>query len=331
MVQNIALVAGGYSGEYVISLQSAAMIARHLDPEKYRVYTIVITRESWTYTGQDGKTQLVDKNDFSLSLASGRVRFEAVFIAIHGSPGEDGRLQGYLDLIGLPYTSCGTITSALTFNKSFCNKTVKALGLVDIAPSEHLFCDQPYELGQIIAKTGLPCFVKPNEGGSSIGMSKVAKEEDLQPAILKAFGEDSQVLVEGFVQGREFTCGLYRYAGKLRVLPVTEIVPANSFFDYEAKYTPGKSREITPAPIDSPTTLKITTASGELYTRLNCRGIVRIDYIVQQGTGHLFFLEANTMPGQTENSLVPQQVLASGMSLRQFYGQLIEECLPNQR
>ncbi len=327
MLKNIALVAGGYSGEYVISVQSAAVIERHLDQERYACYKILITRESWTYTDPTGKTCEVDKNDFSLPLPSGKIRFDAIFIGIHGTPGEDGKLQGYFDMLQLPYTSCGAITSALTFNKSFCNKTVASLGVVNVSPSVHIFKDQPYRSEEILSRTGLPCFVKPNEGGSSIGASKVNRAEELQPAIDKALKEDSQVLVEAYVKGRELTCGLFRVNGSIRVLPVTEVIASKEFFDYEAKYTPGKSREITPAEIAPETAAKIKTTAEQLYNALNCRGIVRMDFILEDVTGKLFFLEANTMPGQSENSIVPQQVRAAGMSLADFYGQLIEESI----
>lgn len=327
MRKNIALVAGGYSGEYVISVQSAAVIERNLDKTKYNIYKILITREGWNYQDDNGNLFPVDRNDFSLMLPGGKLHFDAVFIGIHGTPGEDGKLQGYFDMLQIPYTSCGAITSAITFNKSYCNKIVSSLSLVNVSPSVHLFKDQPYDTAEILRKVAVPCFVKPNEGGSSIGMSKVNRPEELQAAIDKAEKVDSQVLVEAFVKGREFTCGLFKANGGITVLPLTEVIPATEFFDYEAKYTPGKSREVTPAEIPVEAENKIKTAARQLYSALNCRGIVRIDFILEEGTGKLFFLEVNTMPGQSENSLVPQQVRAMGMELRDFYGALIEECI----
>ncbi len=327
MRKNIALVAGGYSGEYVISVQSAAVIEHNLDKNKYNIYKILITREGWNYQEDGGNLFPVDRNDFSLLLPTGKLHFDAVFIGIHGTPGEDGKLQGYFDMLQIPYTSCGAITSAITFNKSYCNKIVSSLALVNVSPSVHLFKDQPYDLAEILRKVSLPCFVKPNEGGSSIGMSKVNRAEELQAAIDKAEKVDSQVLVEAFVKGREFTCGLFKANDRLTVLPLTEVIPVTEFFDYEAKYTPGKSREITPAEISGETEDKIKATARQLYIALNCRGIVRIDFILEEGTGKLFFLEVNTMPGQSENSLVPQQVRAMGMELRDFYGALIEECI----
>jgi D-alanine-D-alanine ligase len=327
MKKNIALVAGGYSGEYVISVQSAAVIEKHIDAALYNVYKIVITREGWDYTGQDGQVVQVDKNDFSLTVNGEKVRFDAVFIGIHGTPGEDGRLQGYFEMLGIPYTSCGMVTSAITFNKSYCNKVVAAYNVVNVSKSEHIFRDQPYDAKAILSRLRLPVFVKPAEGGSSIGMSKVNKAEELEEAITKAFKEDSQVLIEEFIKGREVTCGLFRINGQLTVLPLTEIRSSKEFFDYEAKYTPGISQEITPAEIPEEAAAKIRSTASTLYDRLNCRGIVRVDFILEDNTDSLYFLEVNTMPGQSDNSLVPQQVRAAGKTLQDFYGMLIEECL----
>jgi len=327
MKKNIALVAGGYSGEAVISVQSAAVIEKQLDSSKYNVYKIAISRSSWTYTGADGKTAEIDKNDFSLTLNGSKVTFDAVFIGIHGTPGEDGRLQGYFEMLGIPYTSCGMVTSALTFNKSYCNKIVAALDVVNVSKSVHIFKDQPYDAAALLQQLRLPVFVKPAEGGSSIGMSKVTKAEELPAAIEKAFKEDAQVLIEEFIKGRELTCGLFKVNGQLTVLPITEVISSKEFFDYEAKYTPGVSQEITPAQVPDEITQRVQQTAGVLYDRLNCRGIVRVDFIWEEATGKLFFLEVNTMPGQSENSLVPQQVRASGRTLQEFYGMLIEESL----
>jgi len=321
MKKNIALVAGGYS------VQSAAVIEKQLDSSKYNVYKIAISRSSWTYTGADGKTAEIDKNDFSLTLNGSKVTFDAVFIGIHGTPGEDGRLQGYFEMLGIPYTSCGMVTSALTFNKSYCNKIVAALDVVNVSKSVHIFKEQPYDAAALLQQLRLPVFVKPAEGGSSIGMSKVTKAEELPAAIEKAFKEDAQVLIEEFIKGRELTCGLFKVNGQLTVLPITEVISSKEFFDYEAKYTPGVSQEITPAQVPDEITQRVQQTAGVLYDRLNCRGIVRVDFIWEEATGKLFFLEVNTMPGQSENSLVPQQVRASGRTLQEFYGMLIEESL----
>ncbi|NLU91331.1 D-alanine--D-alanine ligase [Chitinophaga sp. Ak27] len=327
MKKNIALVAGGYSGEYVISVQSAVTIENNLDSSKYNVYKITITKDSWSYTAADGTVVEVDKNDFSLTIQGNKITFDAVFIGIHGTPGEDGRLQGYFEMLGIPFTSCGMVTSAVTFNKSFCNKIVDALNVVNVSKSVHIFRDQPYNTTDILQQLRLPVFVKPAEGGSSIGMSKVKTAEELPSAIDKAFKEDAQVLIEEFIKGRELTIGLYRENGAITVLPITEVVSSKEFFDYEAKYTPGVSNEITPAPVSDEITRKVQETATILYNKLNCKGITRVDFIYEEGTGKLFFLEINTMPGQSENSLVPQQVRAAGKTLKEFYGVLLEESM----
>ncbi|WP_143309979.1 D-alanine--D-alanine ligase [Chitinophaga vietnamensis] len=327
MKKNIALVAGGYSGEYVISVQSAVTIEKNLDSSKYDVYKIIVTKEGWHYTAADGQVYSIDKNDFSLLVAGKKITFDAVFIGIHGTPGEDGRLQGYFEMLGIPFTSCGMVTSALTFNKSYCNKVVAAFNIVNVSKSVHIFRHLPYNTTDILQQLRLPVFVKPAEGGSSIGMSKVKTAEELQPAIDKAFKEDSQVLIEEFIKGRELTIGVYRTGSQLQVLPITEVVSSKEFFDYEAKYTPGVSNEITPAPVSADITKLVQDTASALYDKLNCRGIVRIDFIYEEASGKLFFLEANTMPGQSENSLVPQQVRAAGKTLQAFYGELLEECM----
>ena len=330
MMKNIALVAGGYSGEYVISVQSAVVIEKNIDATLYTVYKIIITKDAWNYTAPDGTEHAIDKNDFSLTITGKKITFDAVFIGIHGTPGEDGRLQGYFEMLGIPYTSCGMVTSALTFNKSYCNKVVAMLDVVRVSRSVHIFRNKPYDTAAILQQLRLPVFVKPAEGGSSIGMSKVNKAEELEPAIIKAFKEDTQVLIEEFIKGTEVTCGMFFAKGELHVLPLTEIRSTKEFFDYEAKYTPGITNEVTPAEIPEAAAEHIRTAGKELYHRLNCKGIVRADFILEEGTGNVYFLEINTMPGQSENSLVPQQVRAAGMTLQAFYGMLIEECLSNQ-
>ncbi|NLR63249.1 D-alanine--D-alanine ligase [Chitinophaga varians] len=327
MKKNIALVAGGYSGEYVISVQSAETIEKNLDSSKYAVYKIIVTREGWRHTATDGAVYEIDKNDFSLNIGGNKIKFDAVFIGIHGTPGEDGRLQGYFEMLDIPYTSCGMVTSALTFNKSYCNKVVAALNVVNVSKSAHIFRDQPHDPAAILQELRLPVFVKPAEGGSSIGMSKVKTAEELPAAIEKAFKEDNQVLIEEFIKGRELTIGLYKANGVLNVLPITEVVSSKEFFDYEAKYTPGVSNEITPAPVSDDITALVQKTASALYNKLNCKGITRIDFIYEEATGKLYFLEANTMPGQSENSLVPQQVRAAGKTLKEFYGEVLEECM----
>lgn len=327
MKKNIALLAGGYSGEYTISIKTAQTIERHLDDSLYSTYKIIITRDGWWHTTKSGEKVGIDKNDFSLILPEGKIIFDAVFIAIHGTPGEDGRIQGYLDMLQIPYTSCNAIVSALTFNKSYCNKVVKAFDIVNIANSVHLIKGEPYSMGAILDTLRLPVFVKPNESGSSLGVSKVKNVEDLLPAINKAFSEDKQVLIEEFIEGRELTIGVYKVDGVLHALPATEILSNNEFFDYEAKYTPGVTSEITPADIPEMIKGELERKAEFIYRHLNCRGIVRMDFILQQPSNKLFFLEVNTMPGQSDNSIVPQQVRVAGIDLKDFYGALVEDTL----
>jgi len=327
MKKKIALVAGGYSGEYVISLGTADTINNNLDHSVYDVYKILIDRKAWCYEAPDGQKVIVDKNDFSLHVNGEHITFDAAFIAVHGSPGEDGRLQGYFDMINLPYTTCNAIVSALTFNKSFCNKVLKDYHVVNIANSVVLYRHVPYSLGAIMDSLKLPVFVKPNESGSSLGVSKVTNPEQLMGAIEKAFSEDNQVLIEEFIEGREVTIGVYALKGKIYTLPPTEIVSKNDFFDYEAKYTPGVTNEITPAPITPEILSQLNRKAEQIYLHLNCRGIVRMDFILDKSSNELFFLEVNTMPGQSENSIVPQQVRAAGMDLKDFYGNLLNEVL----
>ncbi|MBX2905638.1 MAG: D-alanine--D-alanine ligase [Taibaiella sp.] len=328
MRKNIALLAGGYSGEYVISIQTAETIQKNLDTERYNVYKIIVTKDGWTHE-HNGNQVNVDKNDFSLTIDGNKVTFDCVFIAIHGTPGEDGRIQGYLDMLNIPYTSCNAIVSALTFNKSYCNKVVKSFNVVNIANSVHLIKGESYSVGAILDELRLPVFVKPNESGSSLGVSKVKDVVNLLPAIEKAFKEDNQVLIEEFIEGRELTIGIYKVNGRLYALPATEIVSKNEFFDYEAKYTPGVTNEITPARIDNALKEQLENKACHIYRHLNCRGVVRMDFILQKESGKLFFLEVNTMPGQSENSIVPQQVRAAGKTLKDFYGEVLEDCMKN--
>lgn len=328
MRKNIALLAGGYSGEYVISIKTAETIQHNLDSARYNVYKIIVTKDGWTHD-HNGELINVDKNDFSLTIDGNKVTFECVFIAIHGTPGEDGRIQGYLDMLNIPYTSCNAIVSALTFNKSYCNKVVKSFNVVNIANSVHLIKGEPYSVGAILDQLRLPVFVKPNESGSSLGVSKVKEVAGLLPAIEKAFKEDNQVLIEEFIEGRELTIGIYKTNGRLHALPATEIESKNEFFDYEAKYTPGVTNEITPARIDKSLKEQLENKACHIYRHLNCRGVVRMDFILETKSGKLFFLEVNTMPGQSENSIVPQQVRAAGKTLMDFYGEVLEDCINN--
>ena len=323
MKKNIALVTGGFSGEAVISYKTAVTIDTNLDREKFNVFKIDINPGGWFHELIDGRKLEVDKNDFSLQVDADKIIFDGVFIAIHGSPGEDGKLQGYFDTLKIPYTSCDAATSAITFNKRY-TVAVAAMSGIHVAKSVHLFKQITFSSAQILEELKLPVFVKPNNGGSSIGMSKVEKADGLDKAISKAFLEDDQVLVEETINGREFTVGVFRSKGIIVVLPITEVKSQKSFFDYEAKYE-GASSEITPAEIDDVVAEKIRKASKKIYSIFNCRGVVRIDFILNEDDGEPYMLEINTIPGQSEASIVPQQVIAKGWTLKEFYTKLIED------
>jgi len=327
MKKNIALVTGGFSGEAAISYKSAATIDNHLDREKFNVYKIDINPNGWFYESTDGKKTEVNKNDFSIQTANGRIKFDGVFIGIHGTPGEDGKLQGYFDTLKIPYTSCDVASSAITFNKRY-TVAVAAMAGIHGSRSCHLFKHTIVPLQQIIDGLSFPVFVKPNNGGSSIGMSKVYESRELEGAIQKAFKEDDQVLVEQMVKGREFTIGVFKTKGNIVALPITEVISKKDFFDYEAKYL-GASTEVTPAELDGAAADKIRDTAKKIYAVFNCRGVVRIDFILEESSGYPYMLEINTIPGQSDASIVPQQVKAMGWSLKEFYTKLVEECFNN--
>jgi D-alanine-D-alanine ligase len=326
MKRVIAFVTGGYSGEAEVSYKSAVNIEAGLDTGIYDVYRIDITPAEWFHLTADKRKIQVDKNDFSLLIDGRKIIFEAVVIGIHGTPGEDGKLQGYFDLMNLPYTSCDAATSALTFNKRY-TVAVAAFAGIRVCHSEHLFLQDNPDASELAKRISLPVFVKPNNGGSSIGMSKVNRKEDLAAAIQKAFKEDDQVLVEEFVSGREFTVGVFRRDKEITILPVTEVKTTKDFFDFEAKYSPGFTDEITPADIDGPMADKIRQTAKKIYQVFNCDGVVRIDMIYNEASSEPFLLEINTIPGQTAASIVPKQVRAMGWTLKQFYSALIEDAL----
>lgn len=325
MKQQIALVTGGLSGEAQISYKSAITVSNHTDREKFNLYKIDINSEGWWYLPETGKRSAVDRSDFSIMEAGVKITFDAILLCIHGTPGEDGKLQGYFDMLGLPYTSCDAATSALTFNKRY-TVAVAAFAGIHVAKSLHLFKHTPITVDSILAQLQLPLFVKPNNGGSSIGMSRVDQAADLGAALDKAFQEDNQVLVEEFISGREFTIGVFKSKGTTTVLPITEIKTGNAFFDFEAKYQ-GKSEEITPAQITPLMQEQLTAAAKRVYEVLNCRGVVRIDFIYNETQAQPYMLEVNTVPGQSAASVIPQQVRAMGWSLTDFYTAIIEEAL----
>jgi len=324
MKKNIALVTGGFSGEAAISYKSATTIDNHLDREKFNVYKIDINPNGWFYESADGERSDVNKNDFSIQTTNGPIKFDAVFIGMHGTPGEDGKLQGYFDTLRIPYTSCDAASSAITFNKRY-TVAVAAMAGIHVSRSFHLFKHTTVPLQKIIDGLSFPVFVKPNNGGSSIGMSKVYESKELGGAIQKAFKEDDQVLVEQMIQGREFTIGVFKTKGNIVTLPMTEVISKKDFFDYEAKYQ-GASTEVTPAQLDETSADKIREAAKKIYAVFNCRGVVRIDFILEESSKYPYMLEINTIPGQSDASIVPQQVKAMGWSLKEFYTKLVEEC-----
>src|SRR5690606_3118253 len=323
MKKNIALVTGGYSSESVISYKTAITIEANLDKEKFNVYVVDISPKGWTCDLPGGEKAEIDKNDFSVSLNGDHVKFDAVFIGMHGTPGEDGKLQGYFDSLNIKDTGCDAATSAITFNKRY-TVAVAGMGGISVAKSVHLFKSNALPAEQIAASLSFPVFVKPNNGGSSIGMSKVYDHGQLQPAIDKAFKEDDQVLVEEMIQGREITIGVFRKGNDVITLPMTEIITEKDFFDFEAKYE-GKSKEITPADIDETIAAKIREAAKKIYLIFNCHGVVRIDFIYNETDSNPYMLEINTIPGQSEASLIPQQVRTMGMSLTAFYSSILED------
>ena len=329
MKKKIALVTGGFSGEAVISYRSANTIYNHLDKDRFDVYKIDINPQGWFYEDASGNKTEVNKNDFTISYNNKKISFDAVFIGMHGTPGEDGKLQGYFDLLGLPYTSCNSSTSALTFNKRYTT-AVAGMSGINVARSVLFIKDQFTSADEVVKNLNFPVFVKPNNGGSSIGMSKVNKpSEELGAAIEKAFKEDDQVIVEEMIEGREFTVGVFRTKGEVVVLPITEVVAHKEFFDFEAKYG-GKSSETTPAQLPDEWTAKLEEAAKKIYQVFNCRGVVRIDFIYNEQQNKPYMLEINSIPGQSDASVVPQQVRAKGWDLKEFYTKLVEEAFPGE-
>ncbi|MDE0560917.1 D-alanine--D-alanine ligase [Algoriphagus sp. NF] len=325
MKKKIALVTGGFTGESVISLKSAAVVEKTIDRTRYDVYKILIYPSDWHFICDSGEKIPVDLNDFSITIGDEKITFDGVFNILHGSPGEDGKLAGYFDMLGIPYTTCDQLTSAITMNKGYTKAIVDDIPELHIAKSLQLFANTPENKRRIESELTLPLFIKPNNGGSSIGMSKVKTWEELPQALESAFAEDKQVLVEEFVSGREFSIGVFRGKGTITVLPATEIVSSKEYFDFEAKYTAGVTEEITPGRMNEEEATRVSRIVEKVYEKLNCKGAVRIDYFLEKESGKFYFIEINTVPGQTETSLISQQVRAIGMEVKDFYTQLIEE------
>jgi D-alanine-D-alanine ligase len=321
MKKNIAIVAGGDSSEVVVSLKSAAGLYSFMDKERYNIYIITIVGQTWQVEWSDNEKITIDKNDFSFTRNGEKTIFDFAYITIHGTPGENGILQGYFDLIGLPYSCCGVLAAAITFNKFTCNQYLKGFG-VKVSESIVLRTGHTVSDEDVVTKIGLPCFVKPNVGGSSFGVTKVKSIEQLQPAIAHAFTEGSEVMIEAFMEGIEITCGVYKTKTKAQVLPITEVVSENEFFDFDAKYK-GQVQEITPARISDSLTERVQKLTSAIYDILGCKGIVRIDYIISEGDV-INLLEVNTTPGMTATSFIPQQVAAAGLAIKDVMTEIIE-------
>lgn len=322
MKRKIAIVAGGDSSELVVSLRSAEGIYSFIDKEMYDLFIVEMEGLRWEVRLSDGTMAPVDRNDFSFMNGTEKVVFDFAYITIHGTPGENGVLQGYFDLIQLPYSCCGVLPAALTFNKFSCNQYLKGFG---IRVAESMMLREGFEVldEEVVNKVGLPCFIKPNLGGSSFGVTKVKSKEEIQPAIDKAFAEADEVMIEALMEGTEITCGCYKTKSKEVVFPVTEVVSKNEFFDFDAKYN-GESEEITPARISDELTERVQLLTSAIYDILGCYGIIRVDYIITEGT-KINLLEVNTTPGMTPASFIPQQVRAAGIDIKDVMTDIIED------
>ncbi len=324
MKKNIAIVAGGNSSEYVISINSAEQIANVLDKEKFNVFKVILKGTEWIVNSDNFCDLIVNKDDFSFTLNNQKTKFDCALIIIHGTPGEDGKLQGYFDTLQIPYTSANTLATALTFNKVFSKNYLKPFN-IDLAKFITVKKGDIIDADQIVKTTGLPCFVKPNCGGSSFGITKVKQKEEIKSAIEEAFKEDNEVIIEEFLEGRELTCGLVKTKKDTFIFPPTEIISKNEFFDYEAKYTKGMADEITPAVIPDELTEEVQDLSSQIYDIFQLEGIVRVDYIYSNDK--LYFMEVNTVPGMSAASIVPQQIEAAKLNLSEILTLIIEDSI----
>ena len=325
MKKNIAIIMGGYSNEYQISIKSGSVVKACLDSSKYNSYSIHIFEHKWVYVDEESNVFPVDKNDFSILVKNQKIVFDCVFNAIHGSPGEDGLMQAYFELLNIPHTSCGMYQAALTFNKRDLLATLQPYGIKP-ATNYCLNLGDPIDENTIINNVGLPCFVKANKAGSSFGITKVYKKKELNKAIDNAFKEDNEIIIESFLDGVEISVGVITFQGKVMVLPLTEIVSENDFFDYAAKFQ-GQSQEITPARISEELAQKVRKEAKRIYEILQLKGLSRSEFIFKNGEPHL--LEVNTIPGLTEESILPQQARAAGISLSMLFENAIQEAVGN--
>ena len=322
-MKNVVVIAGGNSSEHDVSLQSGDYVYSEIDETRFNKYLMRVRGRDWRVVVGD-EAYPVDRNDFSFTRGGEKVVFDFAYPIIHGNPGENGMLQGYLEMMGVPYAGCSTLCSALTFDKHTCNTYLAAYG-VNVARSVMVSRGDSFSASEIIEEVGLPCFVKPNADGSSFGVSKVKTAGELPAAIEKAFGCCDAVLVESFIDGTELTCGVCKTADMDLVLPIAKVIPKNEFFDFQAKYDPAMSEELIPAPIPDELTDRVKQVSSMVYDILRCSGVVRIDYIVRDG--EIFLLEVNTAPGMTSNSFIPKMVHAIGWSVRDFLTRVIDDKL----
>ena len=325
MKKNIAIIMGGYSSEYEISLKSGNVIFETLDKEKYNAFRVHIFKNKWCYVDNNGEEYSIDKNDFSVTVNSEKIKFDCVFNAIHGAPGEDGYMQAYFELLGIPITGCNMYQAALTFNKRDLISTLQPYG-IKTATNYFINYGDLIDEEHIVNKVGLPCFVKANKAGSSFGVTKVYQQEDLKNAIDLAFKEDDEIIIEAFLEGTEVSVGVISFENQTTVLPITEIVSENDFFDYQAKYE-GKSQEITPARISATQQENVTATSKKIYEVLKMKGFSRSEFIFKNDQP--YFLEMNTVPGLTKESILPQQANEAGISLNDLFSNAIEEALHN--
>ncbi len=320
MKPNIAVVYGGDSSEYVVSVQSGKNVFQSIDTDQFKPWMVEMKGLDWKVFESDNEVAEVDKQDFSFTLNGEKIKFDFAYIIIHGTPGEDGILQGYFDLLKVPYSTCGVHSSALTFNKYYCSNFLRNFD-IPMAKSVRLSIGEEIDSKRLVGELGLPVFVKPNAGGSSFGITKVKEEAELKAAVEKAWEESEEALVEEFIEGVEFTCGLVKLKNQEFIFPVTEVLPKKEFFDFEAKYTKGMTDEITPARISPELTKKCQQLASKVYDLCNCKGIVRVDFILKNG--EFYFLEANTTPGMTATSFIPQQIQAMGMNLEEMLSMII--------
>jgi D-alanine-D-alanine ligase len=324
---HVAVIAGGDSSEFVISVQSGQNVYDALDRNLYMPWLIHMKGDDWQVMENGQPLASVDKSDFSFRLQDRKIPIDFAYITIHGTPGEDGILQGYLEMLKIPYSTCDVSSSALTFNKWHCNNFLRNFG-VRMARTVKLTKGDLIDIEDIVRQLGLPVFVKPNAGGSSFGVTKVKQPDELEPAICRAWEESREALIDQYISGTEYTCGLVKTGGRNLVFPVTEVIPKNEFFDFEAKYTPGASDEITPARLPEKLFIECQYLSSRIYDWCGCAGIVRIDYILHNG--RFYFLEVNTTPGMTSTSFIPQQIRAMGKTLTEILTLVIEEKLKNK-